>query len=163
LKDPSWGTAAVGSTVRGVFISGSTPSPGYTGELTYITIASKGNAVRFGDLTKRRMTPARGSNSSGRGVLAGGSSVKTIDYIKISTEGNATYFGDLSSNLNNAASCGVSGRMIRLGGTTPSHTNTIDYVVISTTGNALDFGDISEAIRSQADATSDSHGGLGGF
>ena len=162
LKDPSWGTAAVGSTVRGVFISGSTPSPGYTGELTYITIASKGNAVRFGDLTKRRMTPARGSNSSGRGVIAGGSSVNTIDYITISTEGNAIYFGDLSENLNNAASCGVSGRMIRLGGTTPSNTSTIDYVVISTMGNALDFGDISQ-LRSQADATSDSHGGLGGF
>ena len=163
LKDESWGTAAVSSTVRGVFISGSTASPGYTGELTFITIASKGNSLRFGDLTKRRMTPARGSNSSGRAVLAGGSSVNTIDYITISTEGNAIYFGDLSENLNNAASCGVSGRMIRLGGTTPSHTNTIDYVVISTTGNALDFGDISEANRSQADATSDSHGGLGGF
>ena len=162
MKDPSWGTAAVGSSVRGVFISGSVPSPGYTGELTYITIASKGNSVRFGDLTKRRMTPARGSNSSGRGVLAGGSSVKTIDYIKISTEGNATYFGDLSENLNAAASCGVSGRMIRLGGTTPSSTNTIDYVVISTTGNALDFGDCSQN-RHTADGTSDSHGGLGGF
>ena len=163
LKDPSWGTAAVGSTVRGVFISGSVPSPGYTGELTFITIASKGNALRFGDLTQRRMTPARGSNSSGRGVLAGGSSFNTIDYITISTEGNATYFGDLSENLNNAASCGVSGRMIRLGGTTPTYTNTIDYVVISTMGNALDFGDISQTNRSQADATSDSHGGLGGF
>ena len=162
LKDPSWGTAAVGSSVRGVFISGSVPSPGYTGELTYITIASKGNSVRFGDLTKRRMTPARGSNSSGRGVLAGGSSVKTIDYIKISTEGNATYFGDLSENLNAGASCGVSGRMIRFGGTTPSSTNTIDYVVISTTGNALDFGDCSQN-RHTADGTSDSHGGLGGF
>ena len=162
LKDESWGTAAVGSTVRGVFISGSTASPGYTGELTYITISSKGNSIRFGDLTQRRMTPARGSNSSGRGVLAGGSSVNTIDYITISTEGNATYFGDLSENLNNAASCGVSGRMIRLGGTTPSSTNTIDYVVISTMGNALDFGDCSQT-RSVADATSDSHGGLGGF
>ena len=162
LKDESWGTAAVGSTVRGVFISGSTASPGYTGELTFITIASKGNSVRFGDLTQRRMTPARGSNSSGRGVLAGGSSVNTIDSITISTEGNATYFGDLSENLNNAASCGVSGRMIRLGGTTPSSTNTIDYVVISTMGNALDFGDCSQT-RSVADATSDSHGGLGGF
>ena len=162
LKDPSWGTAAVGSTVRGVFISGSVPSPGYTGELTYITISSKGNAVRFGDLTQRRMTPARGSNLSGRGVIAGGSAVNTIDYITISTEGNATYFGDLSENLNNAASCGVSGRMIRLGGTTPSTTNIIEYVVISTTGNALDFGDISQ-LRSQADGTSDSHGGLGGF
>ena len=162
LKDPSWGTAAVGSTVRGVFVTGSAPSPGYSGELTYITISSKGNSVRFGDLTQRRMTPARGSNSSGRGVLAGGSSFNTIDYITISTEGNATYFGDLSEVLNNAASCGVSGRMIRLGGITPSSTNTIEYVVISTTGNALDFGDCSQT-RSVADATSDSHGGLGGF
>ena len=50
------------------------------------------------------------------------SSVKTIDYIKISTEGNATYFGDLSENLNAGASCGVSGRMIRFGGTTSSTT-----------------------------------------
>ena len=162
LKDPSWGTAAVGSTVRGVFVTGSAPSPGYSGELTYITIASKGNSVRFGDLTQRRMTPARGSNSSGRGVLAGGSSFNTIDYITISTEGNATYFGDLSEVLNNAASCGVSGRMIRFGGITPSFTNTIEYVVISTMGNALDFGDCALS-RSVAGATSDSHGGLGGF
>ena len=91
-----------------------------------------------------------------------GSSLKTIDYITISTEGNATHFGDLSENLNNAASCGVSGRMIKFGGVTPSTTNTIEYVVISTMGNALDFGDISQ-LRSQADGTSDSHGGLGGF
>jgi hypothetical protein len=165
LKDPSWGTTAVSSTVRGVFISGSTPSPGYQGELTFITIASKGNSVRFGDLTQRRRTTARGSNSSGRAVFGGGSSpsrVNTIDYITVSTEGNATYFGDLTETSASMASCGVSGRMIRFGGTTPSHTKNIDYVIISTTGNALDFGDMSQT-RSQADATSDSHGGLGGF
>ena len=165
LKDPSWGTAAVGSTVRGVFITGSAPSPGYSGELTFITISSKGNSVRFGDLTQRRMTPARGSNSSGRAVFGGGQTPgrrNTIDYITVSTEGNATYFGDLSETSAGAASCGVSGRMIRFGGNTPSSTNTIDYVIISTMGNALDFGDMSQA-RSQADATSDSHGGLGGF
>ena len=165
LKDPSWGTAAVSSPVRGVFVSGSTPSPGYTGELTFITIASKGNSVRFGELSVRRRVPARGSNSSGRAVFGGGQTPakrNTIDYITISTEGTAIYFGDLSDTAASAASCGVSGRMIRFGGNTPTIVNTIDYVIISTMGNSVDFGDMSVGL-SQPDATSDSHGGLGGF
>ena len=165
LKDPAGAVAAVSSPVRGVFVSGTASSPGYRGELTFVTIASKGNSVRFGELSVRRSTPARGSNSSGRAVFGGGQTPgrrNTIDYITISTEGNAIYFGDLSDTASSAASCGVSGRMIRFGGNAPSIVNTIDYVIISTMGNSVDFGDMSIGL-SQPDATSDSHGGLGGF
>ena len=64
----------------------------------YITIASEGNAIDFGDLTQ---------NSSGGGTLAsstrgvfriggqGGSYVNSIEYVEIMTLGNSLDFGDL--------------------------------------------------------------------
>ena len=41
-------------------------------------------------------------------------------------------------------------------------TNIMDYITIQTSGNAADFGDLCQA-SANCSATSDSHGGLGGF
>ena len=48
------------------------------------------------------------------------------------------------------------------GGQSPTTLNIIEFVTITTAGNAQDFGDLTTA-RSQGTATSDSHGGLGGY
>ena len=44
----------------------------------------------------------------------------------------------------------------------PVSLNTIEFITIASTGNAQDFGDLTRVARNFG-ATSDSHGGLGGF
>ena len=64
----------------------------------YITIASTGNAIQFGNLTVARHH-ATGASNSTRGTWSGGgtpSEVNTIDYITIATGGEAEDFGDLT-------------------------------------------------------------------
>ena len=66
-----------------------------------ITISSKGDAVKFGELTRQKSTHAGASNSV-RCIWAGGymyadTSVKEIDYVTIASEGNAINFGELNA------------------------------------------------------------------
>ena len=101
------------SNTRGV-ISGPTQPDSPTGRIKlieYITIASEGNSVHFGDLTVAR----NGSGSGGggtRGFWAGGTGVSPsntyvniIDFITISTTGNAEDFGDIPSKSSGYAGC----------------------------------------------------------
>ena len=101
------------SNTRGV-ISGPTQPDSPTGKIKlieYITIASEGNSVHFGDLTVAR----NGSGSGGggtRGFWAGGTGVSPsytyvniIDFITISTTGNAEDFGDIPSKSSGYAGC----------------------------------------------------------
>ena len=53
-------------------------------------------------------------------------------------------------------------RAVHGGGESSGRTNRIEYVTMTTGGNGQDFGDLSFA-ESFLSATSDSHGGLGGF
>ena len=107
-------------------------------------------------------------SNRGRVIFMGGSldypnSVETdkIDFINLSTLGNALDFGVLTSENNQTACCSSSTRGFRMGGNRPS-TDRIDYVTIASEGDAIDFGNLSEA-RYDLAASSDSHGGLGGF
>jgi hypothetical protein len=75
---------------------------GHRTEVSYITIASEGNAIYFGDLTVSREGGGTGASNSIRGVFTGGSNpsrLNVIDYIAISTGGNALDFGDLSAGI----------------------------------------------------------------
>ena len=73
-----------------------------------MTIASKGDAQDFGDLTGTRAEAAGVANAT-RGVIAGGYSaparITTMDYITIATLGNATNFGSLTLGRSGAAAC----------------------------------------------------------
>ena len=79
--------------------------------IEFITLASEGNSVHFGDLTVAR----NGSGSGGggtRGLCAGGNGVSPsntyvniIDFITISTTGNAEDFGDIPSKSSGYAGC----------------------------------------------------------
>ena len=159
------------SPTRGVwFVGDQSPAPRIP-ELNFITIASKGNGIRFGDLSKFGRDRGAASNSV-RGIFAGGRApalLDEIDYITIASEGNGTVFGDLTSARwmagqtasNNTRVVFMSG----IAGSGPSYsdfTNRIDFITISTTGNAQDFGDVSYKTYSGG-GCSDSHGGLGGF
>ena len=91
--------AGCSNSTRGVFGSGRAVNPYgvITAELEYITIASEGNGIYFGDLSlKRNMLAA--ASSPIRGLFAGGYDTpvlyNTIDYITFSSAGNAIDFGD---------------------------------------------------------------------
>ena len=62
-------------------------------------MASKGDAIDFGDLTPQNICYPCGSNNGTRGIFAAGITLHkllTIDYITIATTGNAVDFGDLT-------------------------------------------------------------------
>jgi len=159
--------ASCASSTRGLFMSGLVFSSGYIfyNVIDYVTIASTGNAIDFGDLTANKQSGA-GCSSSTRGLYGGGytttassSYINNIDYVTIATTGNATDFGDLTVARGFVGSCSSATRGLWAGGDTGSRSNVIDYVTIASTGNATDFGDLS-SIRVRTTAFSSSTRGV---
>ena len=146
--------ACASSAIRGLFGGGSNPNNNYLNVIEYVTIASGGNGINFGDLTERRSYLAACSSST-RGVWMGGyegtpnpspHDTNTIDYVEMSTLGNAIDLGDL--NVLSYSPCGASNgvRGIKAGGTTTGGTkrSEIESFTIASKGNASNFGDLTE-------------------
>ena len=155
----------------GGYLTGVSPHTAAARSLSdFVTISSKGNAVRFGDLTKARGALTGGSNAV-RGLFCGGTDrmpgdigvMNTIDYVTIASAGNATNFGELTVARGFGAATSTQTRGL-IGGMRyqPAVNNVLDYISIQTGGAAIDFGDLAVA-RKEVGMTSDSHGGLGGF
>ena len=163
--------AGCSSPTKGIFNSGRVTSPSTVWEsrVEEVTIASKGNSVKFGDLTYAPGSNAAFSNSI-RGFFAGGHTNPNytginpgpIDYISLASGGNGIRFGDLSSQNSSLTATASPIRGFMMGGNNPAITNLIEFVTISTLGNAQDFGDLVNKLESGG-SLSDSHGGLGGF
>ena len=161
-----------GSPVRGICAGGNSGPSAFTAAIDIFTIAAKGNATDFGDLIQFNREGSAASNSV-RGVIAGGygdpARHNVIQYITIATNGSAEYFGDLTIRKSGMSGTGNQTRAVYFGctGGIPANNTTIDSVLYSTTGNSVDFGDFTHGglngNRAFAAATSDSHGGLGGF
>jgi len=163
--------SAASSSIGGFWMGcGSTT---YLSEIDRSIIASKGDSIRFGNLTQARGQSASFSNST-RAVQACGQATptpsyhvsNTIDYFTMATGGNGIDFGDAFTAVAQIKTGAASQtRGCFAGGTTDgSNTlNSISYIQFSTTGNAMDFGDLSEGRRNGVAGLSDSHGGLGGF
>ena len=159
----------VSSQVRGVFAGGSTTSSPFPIQnvIEYITFASTGSAVDFGDLTRTsRMTSS--CSSSTRGLFAGGYTVpsaptgtNTIDYITISTTGNALDFGDCTFLTRDSAGCSNATRGVIFCGGSP-FTNTIQFITIATLGDAQDFGDFGRNTAGLGACSSSTRGVAGG-
>jgi len=85
------------SATRGIFGGGYFPAaPANTNGIHFITMATLGNSIDFGDLSQARFS-ASGTSSSTRGIFMSGRTpglVSTIDSIEIATTGNAVDFGD---------------------------------------------------------------------
>jgi len=134
---------------RGVFSSGH--QDGSTNVIDYVTIASAGNAIDFGDTNESTQNQLACSNGNrGRGVFAGGgSSSNVIMYVTIATTDNATDFGDLTVGRYGGGGASNGSRGIFMAGYNGSawsgaaNTRVIDYIAIDTTGNATDFGDMA--------------------
>lgn len=126
--------------------------------IQYITIASTGNALDFGDTAgKSFIMGVAGSDT--RGVISVKSpDSNSIGYITIATTGNTIDFGDLNFNTGDCFALSNKTRAIF----SNSGNNTLDYITIATTGNAVDFGDRNTAAMSGGQVACGS-GGQGGL
>ena len=168
LSDSPYAPVGFSNGTRGIFAGGEVPlSPSNikTSSMDSITIASKGNGVKFGDLTYGVYGAGGGSNSV-RGIYAGGHNngdKDEINFVTIASEGNGVDFGNLTTARRSVAGTSSQTRTVIAGGNiSPVKVNTIDYITIASAGNAFDFGDLTRLIEQQS-AFSDCHGGLGGF
>ena len=95
------------SDTRGIAVGGYSfdGGGGRLNNISYVTIASTGNATDFGDLLAATSRPT-GLSSNTRGVVGGGetssATVNTIQYVTIASTGNATDFGDLVYAINSS-------------------------------------------------------------
>lgn len=163
--------AGTGNRTRGLFIGGADAydNTTATNRIEYITIATTGNALDFGDLTAARRFVAAAGNGT-RGLTFGGHDgggtpySDVIDYVTIDTTGNATDFGDTLSDVRMAAGLADLTRAVISGAQSSSEPTSDDYmqyVTIATPGNAVNFGDLSEG-RHQSGACSDQTRGVFG-
>ena len=154
------------NSTRGIF-SGGQGAGGFSARVNvidYITIASTGNAIDFGDLSANRTARPGDVTTSTRLVIGGGyetANVNTMEYVTIGSTGNMTDFGDLT--LIKRGNGGVSNatRGVFGGGSgDTANLNVMDYITIGSTGNATDFGDLQAGKKVCVGATSNAHGGL---
>ena len=86
---------------RGVFGGGQVPT--YFSMIDYVTIASEGNSLQFGELSTIRDGVGATSDRT-RGLFAGGretvspgnNGINVIEYITMASLGNPVDFGDLT-------------------------------------------------------------------
>jgi hypothetical protein len=167
LTEARRNSAGFASPTRGVFAAGFTPVPASTvlNTIDFITIASTGNAVDFGDCATTGF--GAGSSNSTRGVFQNRTAAgdEAIEYVTIASLGNSQDFGSQVTALYMASGEGgaTSTRALWCGGyTNPGSGAGLDnifYVNIATTGDVQDFGDLTQGTNSNS-TISDSHGGL---
>jgi hypothetical protein len=151
---------------RSIFAGGySMPAQTHVNSMEYVTIASTGNGVNFGDMIQTKSIGFTGSSPT-RGIIAGGRETpnwyNNISYVTISTLGNVADFGDMTvarsnhaSSITNAVRMVMPGAVITPGG---SYSNTIDYITIATTGDAIDFGDQGSGEEASASGSNSTRG-----
>ena len=114
--DQEVGTSnAIGNSnlTRGVWMQGYQGSPvnATINGMSYLTIASTGNASDFGDMLVTKSSPHGMSSGEGdRATFAGGQVpgvpyTNAIEYVTISSTGDGTDFGDLNTGVYNWAGC----------------------------------------------------------
>ena len=164
--------AACGSPTRAIWgtnISGSSPYPSLN-TMEFVTIASTGNSIDFGDLTVARYSGGAGSNNT-RGLFfmgnVGGGHTNTIDFVTIASTGNASDFGDSNMSATGGPTQGAGvaaspNRIVFFGGyrSGTDRTTEMQYVNPTTKGDSTRFGDLETAQNSDGNALSSSHGGL---
>jgi len=151
LSDGKLRLGASGSSTRGIFAGGKTPS--LIDVIEYVTIAATGNAVDFGNLLNAR-DELGGAGNNIRALFFTGSapgSTNVIEYVTTATLGDAKDFGDLTRAALEGCGCGSPTRGVLF-----VKDNSIDYVTWATTGNAQDFGDTGFGNNGDNSAASDS-------
>ena len=147
-------SGTISSRTRGCFAGGYFPTGTVRyNVIDYVTIASTGDAINFGDLTRTSNSGTPVSNAI-RGLYGGGyypsnNRTNIIDYFTIASTGNAKDFGDLAQQTRHAWGCASPTRGIFAGGNATPDPNGIyagiTYVEIMTQGTSADFGDLTMA------------------
>ena len=100
-SDGSFNAAGASSPTRGIIaggFQGTHPGGGNTNQMEFLTIATTGNSVDFGDLT-RAAQMSKGAASSIRGFFAFGGNnpnVDSVDSVIFTSLGNSSNFSDLT-------------------------------------------------------------------
>lgn len=147
----SYAMAGTSNGSRGVF-GGVYGDSTIENTIQYLTFATLGNTVDFGDLTVARAYCSACSDGT-YGVFSGGNNasftrLNTIDYVTIGTTSNATDFGDLLSAAKASVAAWSNGTRGVLGGgvdVNSTRVNNIDYITIAVPSNTTDFGDLTAA------------------
>ena len=139
------GSGGAGAGTRGVMFGGYyDSSPNRSDVIDYVTIASTGNAVDFGDRLNTTDTCAACASAT-RALNAGGydgsATINTIEYVTIASTGNASKFGELDLARRNRDGCSSSTRGL-FGGGYPTD-DAMEYVTIATSGISSLFGNLT--------------------
>ena len=101
--------ASCSSSTRGIMAGGESPSPSKVNTITYITLATLGNGIDFGDLTAAKNDQDAVSSSTRGFVVAGNDAssnkLNVIEFVTIATTGNAADFGDLTQARSQPSAC----------------------------------------------------------
>jgi len=142
------GSGAHSNQTRAIVDGGSTSSgSGVSNVIDYITIASTGDGVDFGDLLTE-LSGHAAAGSSTRMIMAGGdtdgtgSYTNAMDFVTMGTTGNSRDFGDLTTAANPYA-VSNSIRYVCVGNASPA--TLIQNMIISSLGNTYKFGDLASA------------------
>ena len=157
-------TAGCSNSTRGLLVGGATPSK--SNVIEYITMASSGDAIDFGDLPTNYGSEMSACASSTRGLFGGGyfpARSNAISYVQINTLGNSQDFGDLTSIMVSVAALSSPTRAIFWGGyrTSPGSSNDIDMVTIASKGNSVDFGS-GDSVARTSGCSNTTRGMVGG-
>ena len=147
----NWGGA--GSATRGLFFGGSNPNNQYMDSIEYVTIASAGNGLDFGNMQERSSYVCAFSSSTR--AFRGGGYVGTpnpspytsnmLDFVQINTLGDSVDFGDLTNARYVLGACASATRGIIPGGNAnPAFNRTIDVITMASEGDAIEFGDMMQ-------------------
>jgi len=106
LTEPSWAIQAGSNSTRGIWAGGN-PTRRSGAVMDYVTIATLGNAIDFGDQSVGRGYGGSAFSQT-RGTFGGGTTPTVqdvIDYVTVATTGNALDFGNLTVARSGNAGC----------------------------------------------------------
>ena len=156
----SFGASTGGSETRGIFMfsmAASSPTRTVVDTIEFVTIASTGNSLDFGNLTAASQTH-QCSSSPTRTLKYGGfnpSRSKGIEFITTASTGNAQNFGELTRACGRAGVCGNATRGIYAGGEDAAALTTeAEKIEYATLGNAVEFGSVVGTDREYGSAVS---------
>ena len=163
------GHMGINSAVRGIWVASQESGAG-VGEAEMITIASKGNSVRFGGFSDGPRSNGGAASNPVKGIYAGGytgpagTRTSQVFSCTIASEGNFINFTDLPEAHDCAQGMSNSTRGVFMGGYPNQSTNTMKSVEFASGGESVVFGrDLASNRNANSAGISDSHGGLGGF
>ena len=135
------------SSIRGLFAGGYGPT--HLDTIEYITIASEGNSIDFGDMSEELHAMSTMSSST-RGIVAGGdtgpSVTDKIEYVQFNTLGNTLDFGDLSQAAMRLAGGMDSTRGLILGGNSSAGYGgnmKSNFITMASKGDGTEFGTLN--------------------